>query len=63
MDRAVLKYLNSEYGNLTPYETDEYPDKIFFMKDGELIFDYDKKNGIVFISYEKTTSSQISNGT
>ncbi len=53
MDRAVFKWLNSEYGDLTPYETEEYPDYIFFMKDGEVVFDYNKKNGYVDISYDK----------
>ena len=52
MDRAVLKYLNSEYGDLTPYKTDKYPDFIFFMKDGEVIFEYNIKNGVVYISYD-----------
>ena len=52
MDRAVLKYLNTIYGDLTPFETDKYPGFIFFMKDGEVIFDYNKENGYVYISYE-----------
>jgi hypothetical protein len=52
MSRAVLKYLNTIYGDLTPFETDKYPGLIFFMKDGEVIFDYNKKNGNVYISYE-----------
>ena len=56
MNRAVLKYLNSEYGDLEPYETDKHPNHIFFMKDGELIFDYNKKNGIVIFSYDKIWS-------
>ena len=56
MDRAVLKYLNSEYGDLEPYETDRRPEYIFFMKDGELIFDYNKESGVVYISYDKIWS-------
>ncbi len=52
MDRAVLKYLNSEYGDLEPYEMDKIPGHIFFKKDGEFIFMYDKKDGYVFISDE-----------
>ena len=52
MDRAVLKYLNTIYGDLTPFETDKYPGFIFFMKDDKVIFDYNKKNGKVYISYE-----------
>ena len=51
LNRAALRFLNSEYGDLKPYKTDEYPNFIFFMKDGEVIFDYNKKNGDVYISY------------
>ncbi len=56
MGIAVFKWLNSEYGDLTPYETEEYPNHIFFMKDGEVIFRYDKKNGYLYISYDKIWS-------
>ena len=52
MDRAVLKYLNTIYGDLVPFETDKDPNFIFFMKDGEVIFDYNKKSGKVYISYD-----------
>jgi hypothetical protein len=56
LDRTIIKLLNLEYGDSTPFETEEYPDYIFFMKDGEIIFDYYKKNGIVYISYDKIWS-------
>ena len=55
-DRLVIKWLNDKYGDLKPYETDEYPNHIFFMKDGEVIFDYNKKIGYVVISYNKIWS-------
>ena len=55
-DRAIIKLLNLEFGDLEQFETEEYPDIIFFMKDGEVIFDYDKKNGDVGISYDKIWS-------
>jgi hypothetical protein len=51
MDRAVLKYLNTKYGDLVPYETEKYPNHIFFMKDGKVIFEYNKKNRDVYMSY------------
>ena len=51
MNRAVLKYLNTQYGDLKPYKTDREPNHIFFMKDDEVIFDYNKKNKDVYISY------------
>jgi len=52
-DHIVIKWLNNNYGDLTPYETDREPNQIFFMKDGEVIFDYNKKNREVHISYDK----------
>ena len=55
-DHIVIKWLDNNYGDLTPYETDEYPDFIFFMKDGEIIFDYNKKNGWIYVSYDKIWS-------
>jgi hypothetical protein len=50
-NRGILKYLNTEYGDLKPYKTYKYPNHIFFMKDGEVIFDYNEKNGVVHVSY------------
>jgi hypothetical protein len=54
--KTAIKWLNKNYGNLTPYETEEYPDNIFYMKDGEVVFEYDKRNGRVYISYDKVWS-------
>jgi hypothetical protein len=56
LNRAALRFLNTEYGDLVPYETDKFPVYIFFMKDGEVIFDYNKKNGYVAISHNKIWS-------
>jgi len=52
-DRAIIKWLNSEYGDLEQIETEDWPDYIFFMKDGKVIFDYNKENGDVGISKDK----------
>lgn len=56
LERSVIKWLNSEYGNLESFETKEHPGYIFFIKDGQVIFDYNKKNGEVTISYNKIWS-------
>ena len=56
LDRASLKFLNTKYGDLVPYEISEFPNFIFFMKDGEVIFNYHKKNGKVYISDDKIWS-------
>ena len=55
-NRVIIKWLNSEFGDLTPFETEKYRNYIFFMKEGEVVFDYNKKVGIVYISYDKIWS-------
>ena len=56
LNRAVFKWLSNQYGDLEPFEIEKHPDYIYFMKDGEVVFDYNKKNGYVFISYENIWS-------
>ena len=56
LKHKIIKYLNSEYGDLEQYETEKYRELIFFMKDGKVIFDYNKKNGYVAVSYDKIWS-------
>jgi hypothetical protein len=53
LKNKIIKYLNSEYPELEQFETEKYPDYIFFMKDGKVIFTYNKENGYVGISYDK----------
>jgi len=54
--KAVMTYLNRYYDNLQPFQTERWVDSIFFMKDGNFIFEYNKKNGYVYISYPKIWS-------
>jgi len=56
LNDIVFKWLNKGYGDLKPYETNQYPDYIFFIKDKEIIFDYNKKNGLSYISYDNIWS-------
>ncbi len=56
LKHKIIQYLNYEFNNLEQFETEEYPDYIFFMKDGEVIFYYNKKNGYVGVSYDKIWS-------
>jgi len=52
LKHKIINYLNKEYSGLVRYETDKLPNYIFFMKDGKLIFDYNKENGEAYISYK-----------
>jgi hypothetical protein len=40
MEKTVIKYLNSVYSDLKEFRTKEYSDLFFFMKNGEVIFEY-----------------------
>ena len=51
IEKIAIKWLNKEYGNLIPYETEKYPNYIFYRQDKTVIFDYNKKNDIVYASY------------
>ena len=56
LKHKIINYLNKEYSGLIPYETNKWSDFIFFMKNGEVIFDYNNKNGYVYMSYDKIWS-------
>jgi hypothetical protein len=49
--KTAIKWLNKNYGNLGVYETEKRPDYIFYIKNGEVILDYNKKNGVVYVSH------------
>ena len=51
LEKLCIKWLNDNYSDLEPYETEKYPDYIFYMKDGKCILGYNKKNGYVYVSY------------
>jgi hypothetical protein len=53
LKHKIINYLNKEYSGLVRYETDKFPNSIFYMKDGKVIFTYYKENGNVYISYDK----------
>ena len=50
---VAKKWLTDNYGNLESYETDKYPNHIFFMKDGKFILEYNRKNGYCRISHKE----------
>ena len=50
--RAVLLYLNKNFGNLTQKTIPKYPDSVFYVNsDNESLMEYDKKNEYVWIHY------------
>jgi hypothetical protein len=56
LERIAIKWLNDNYGDLEPYETEEEPDYIFYKKGNRIVFNYDKSNGHVFVDYDEIWS-------
>ena len=55
--RAVLLYLNKNFGNLTPKKHKDHPNSVFYVNtDNEVMMEYDKENEYVFIHYENIWS-------
>jgi hypothetical protein len=53
LNQMVINWLDKKYGNLEPYE---YRNYIYYMKNNQIIFDYNKKIGLVFIDYDNIWS-------
>ena len=56
LNQIGIKWLNKHFGDLKPFETNKYSDYIFYQKGKEIIFDYNKKNGDVYINYDEIWS-------
>ena len=50
------KWLTKNYGNLEKFESDKQANEIFYMKDGEVILEYNRENGRCYISYKEIWS-------
>ena len=56
LERIAVKWLNDNYGDLEPFESEIYPDNIFYRKGDNVIFEYNKINGVVLINYNEIWS-------
>ena len=56
IEKAAINWLNKNYGDLKPYDSIKYPDIIFYKNDDGVILQYNKKTGVVFISYDEIWS-------
>ena len=52
MEQVIIKYLNKFYGDLEEYRTDEYPDKVFYMKDEKIFMEHNLKSGRLWVDYD-----------
>ena len=56
LERVAINWLNDNYGDLEPYETEKYLDHVFYRQGKEVIFDYNKKKESVLVNYEEIWS-------
>ena len=50
--RAVLLYLNKNFGNLTQKTSPKYPNSVFYVdSNGEVLMEYEKENKDFYIEY------------
>jgi len=55
--RAVLIYLNMNFGNLTPKTSSKYPNLVFYVNsDNEIMMEYEEKKDYVWIHYNQIWS-------
>lgn len=56
LNQAALKYLNSEYGDLKPFQSETYPNFIYYKKNNIDILEYNKKYGTFRVNYDRIWS-------
>ena len=55
--RAVLLYLNNNFGNLTPKTNSEFSNSVFYVNsDNEILMEYIKETERVYIHYDQIWS-------
>jgi hypothetical protein len=55
LERVAFNWLNDNFGDLEPYETEKYTCCIYYLKNKNVVFEYNKKDKDVFINYEIST--------
>jgi hypothetical protein len=56
LEKVAIKWLNDNFGNLKSNKIRIFPNTIFYKKGDKIIFEYNKKNGCVYISYDEIWS-------
>jgi hypothetical protein len=53
LERIVIKWLNQNFGNLTPKTTEKYPKSVFYVNsDNGVMMEHNQKNECVYIHYD-----------
>ena len=54
LERVVIKWLNKNFGNLTPKTTEKYPELVSYVNpSNEVMVEYDKETERVYINYDE----------
>lgn len=51
LERVAINWLNKNYGNLVPFESEEEPDYLFYKKGNRGIFQYNKNRKNIYVNY------------
>jgi hypothetical protein len=53
LERIVIKWLNQNFGNLTPKKHKDHSQSVFYVNsDNGVMMEYNQKNGCVYIHYD-----------
>jgi len=52
-EKAIFHWLDKHFGDTEPYESDNYPNYIFFIRDGEVIFEFWDFGNTLTVKYDK----------
>jgi len=55
-EKAAFYWLTKHYSDVVPYSSDYYPRNIFFIKDGEVVFEFFLPNNILDIKADEIWS-------
>ena len=52
LNKKVKEFIDDKFEGLVQFKSDEYPDSIFYKKDGIILFEQDLKNERLICSYQ-----------
>lgn len=57
LERVIIRWLNTYYGNLTPKKHRDYPNKVFYVNSGNYIMmEHNQENDLVWVDFESIWS-------
>jgi hypothetical protein len=56
LEKLAINWLNDNFGDLEPVQSEKYPNFIYYKKNNKVIFEYNKKYEKVSVGYDKIWS-------